>query len=265
MGARGAQTARDVAAIVLLDDSFRTIVAAIDEGRQLFRNLQLSFAYLLMVHAPLVVTAAVIPFAGEPLLYLPSHIVWLELIIHPTALLVFQELPSGDGLGRVERGARPRFFDRRQGGVIALTAILATALVFAAYQSALASGQAVEHARAAALAALVLTSAAIAAGLSRLRSRASRLAVAATIASAIVLVQIPPLATLMHLAPLHLGTWLMAASGAGLIGACAWLFGDARGGHRAAGVGDATATSCAEEPDRAGRHGRAGYPSTRRR
>ena len=43
MGERGTRSAREVSAIVLLDDNFRTIVQAIAEGRQLLRNLQLSF------------------------------------------------------------------------------------------------------------------------------------------------------------------------------------------------------------------------------
>ena len=76
------------------------IVGAIAEGRQLFTNLRLSFAYLLMLHAPLVATAALIPLMGYPLLYLPIHIIWIELILHPTALLVFQNLPSQGALSR---------------------------------------------------------------------------------------------------------------------------------------------------------------------
>ena len=63
MGARGTRSAHEVAAIVLLDDNFRTIVRAIGEGRQLFENLRLSFAYLLIVHLPLVSTAAWYPRA----------------------------------------------------------------------------------------------------------------------------------------------------------------------------------------------------------
>src|SRR5690606_844068 len=80
LGERGRQSAREAAAVVLLDDNFRTIVRAIGEGRQLFLNLQLAFVYLLLIHIPLVVSAAAIPLAGYPLLYLPVHIVWLELI-----------------------------------------------------------------------------------------------------------------------------------------------------------------------------------------
>lgn len=53
MGQRGTRSAREVAAIVLLDDNFQSIVRAIAEGRQLFTNLQLSFQYLLMIHLPL--------------------------------------------------------------------------------------------------------------------------------------------------------------------------------------------------------------------
>lgn len=108
MGARGTRSAREVASIVLLDDNFATIVGAIAVGRQLFTNLRLSFAYLLMLHAPLVATAALIPLMGYPLLYLPIHIIWIELILHPTALLVFHNLPSqGTHLRKSQGGARP--------------------------------------------------------------------------------------------------------------------------------------------------------------
>src|SRR5690606_32603347 len=63
---------------------------------QLFMNLRLAFVYLLLIHIPLVVSAAAVPLAGHPLVYLPAHIVWLELIIHPTAMLVFQNLPASE-------------------------------------------------------------------------------------------------------------------------------------------------------------------------
>jgi Ca2+-transporting ATPase len=221
MGGRGAQTSREVASIVLLDDNFRTIVRAIGEGQQLFRNLQLSFAYLLMAHAPLVVTAAAVPLMGEPLLYLPVHIVWLELIFHPTAILVFQYLPSAADLAPVDRSAKPRFFTMRQSAVIALAAFLATALVLYAYYRALSAAHEAEQARSAALACLVLASAAIGAGLSRFRTRTAAIACAAAALSAIMFIQTPFLARLMHLAPLGAGDWLAAGLGAAVVGVCA--------------------------------------------
>jgi Ca2+-transporting ATPase len=208
-------------ALVLLDDNFRTIVRAISEGRQLFRNLKLSFAYLLMVHMPLVATAALVSFAGFPLLYLPIHVVWLELIIHPTALLVFQELPASEELKPIERDRKLRFFDWREWMLIALVGTLVTALIVVGYERSLGSNNDVGHARSMALVALIVASATMTAGLTRLRSQGSIIAVLATIGSALVLVQVPPLASLLHLSPLHADDWLIAALGGLMVGSLA--------------------------------------------
>jgi Ca2+-transporting ATPase len=213
MGGRGTRSAREVAAIVLLDDNFRTIVRAIAEGRQLFRNLQLSFAYLLMVHIPLVLSAAIIPLAGYPLLYLPIHIVWLELIIHPTALLVFQELPTTAELMPAQRHAEPRFFGIGSWLAIGTVGTMITAIVVFGYDFALGAGGDVEHARAMALVALIVAGAVITATLSKLSSWAARIVVLASLASLGLLVQIPGLAPLVHLRPLHLDDWVLAVAG----------------------------------------------------
>lgn len=212
MGERGTRSAREVAAIVLLDDNFRTIVRAIGEGRQLFRNLQLAFQYLLAIHIPFVVTAALIPLAGFPLLYLPVHVVWLEMIIHPTALLVFQELAAGEGLDGSRRQAQ--FFSARDWSLVVTTGTLITVLVATGYLWSLGSGRDVAHARAMALVALTLSSAVVTAGLSRLRTWAARVIVGGTVALSVVLIQVPALARLLHLTPLHLDDWAMAGAGA---------------------------------------------------
>jgi Ca2+-transporting ATPase len=115
MGGRGTRSAREVASIVLLDEDFGSIVGAIAEGRQLFRNLRRSYQYLLIVHVGIVLPATLIPLAGLPLLYLPIHIVWLEAIIHPTAMLAFQELPSPGALDRADAPGEARFFSRGNG------------------------------------------------------------------------------------------------------------------------------------------------------
>ncbi len=213
MGERGTRSAREVAAIVLLDDNFRTIVRAIGEGRQLFANLRTSFQYLLMIHAPFVVSALAIPLLGYPLLYLPVHIVWVELIIHPSALLVFQELPAGP-LQRVAAPQRAILFRGRDWLLIALIGGIITVTVVLAYVRSASEPGGVEHGRAAALATLAIASGCLTAALSRLRTRAAWFVSAATIASAIVLVQTPPLARVLHLEPLHRADWALAMAGA---------------------------------------------------
>lgn len=224
MGERGTRSAREVASIVLLDDNFRSIIRAIREGRQLFNNLQLSFAYLLMIHIPLVVTAAAIPLGGFPLLYLPVHIVWLELIIHPTALLVFQELPLSDQLTPAPKSRRVRFFSLGEWAVIAAVGVLVALLVVLTYDRSLGIGRDVEHARAMAIVALTVASALLTAVLSGLRTRTARTMVIATIGLSVFLVQVPPIARLLHLAPLHLDDWLFAMAGAGIVSAIPAFF-----------------------------------------
>ncbi len=224
MGERGTSSAREVAAIVLLDDNFRTITRAIGEGRQLFENLKLSFAYLLMIHIPLVITAAVIPLAGFPLLYLPVHIVWVELIIHPTALLVFQELPASLRLTPWKQPKRARFFSPFEWTVIASVGVSVTLMVILAYDRSLGAGLDVEHARTMALVSLTVASAMLTAVLSGLRTKTAWVMVVATIVLSIVLSQVPPLAALIHLRPLHWDDWLLALGGAALVAAIPAVF-----------------------------------------
>jgi Ca2+-transporting ATPase len=216
MGERGTRSAREVAGIVLLDENFRTIVGAIKEGRQLFHNLCLSFEYLLLIHIPLVVSAALIPLAGYPLLYLPVHIVWLEIVIHPTALLAFQELPPPQRLTRARSRGRARFFSGGDWIRIAGIGTLVTALLVAAYDRSLDPGS-VEHARSVTLAILTWTSAGTSAVLSGLRTRSSRWIALASAASTVVVLQIGPLATRLHLEPLHLDDWGLTLGVSGLV------------------------------------------------
>jgi Ca2+-transporting ATPase len=141
------------------------------------------------------------------------HIVWVELIIHPSALLVFQELPAGP-LRRVPAPRRAILFRGRDWLRIALVGgIIALVVVLVYVRSAREPGG-VEHGRAAALVVLALASGIMTAALSRLRTRAAWVVLAATVASAVLLVQTPALARLLHLEPLHLGDWALAVAGA---------------------------------------------------
>ncbi|HZL96562.1 MAG TPA: HAD-IC family P-type ATPase, partial [Vicinamibacterales bacterium] len=212
MGERGTTSARQVASIVLLDDNFRTIVSAIAEGRQLFRNLRSSFAYLLMIHIPLVLTAMLVPLGGYPLLYLPIHVVWLELIIHPTALLVFQELPANAHLeSRDERDGS--FFTRSEWLLIGTIGTVVTLLIVWSYDRSLGTSGDVEHARTMALVLLVVASATLALTLSAARNRTALTVALASIGSALLFVETPGVAALLHLKPLHADDWLITAAG----------------------------------------------------
>jgi P-type Ca2+ transporter type 2C len=215
MGHKGARSAREVSSIVLLDDNFGSIVAAIAEGRSLFTNLRLSFQYLLVIHIPLVLTATFIPLAGYPVLYLPIHIVWVEAIIHPTALLAFQHSGLADPTHATGRTTDIQLFSRVQWSIIVAVGLVLTTFVALTYWRSLAGGD--QHARAMAMVVLVTASASTTAVLSRLRTRASRAVVALSLAVTLVLVQTPWFASLLYIRPLHVDDWLLAAAGGAIV------------------------------------------------
>jgi Ca2+-transporting ATPase len=90
MGKRGTDVARESAALVLLDDAFSSIVAAVTMGRKIFGNLQKAMAYIIAVHVPIAGMSLLPIVFGWPLVLLPIHIVFLELIIDPACSVVFE-------------------------------------------------------------------------------------------------------------------------------------------------------------------------------
>lgn len=101
MGQRGTDVAREAASLVLLNDSFASLVDAVRAGRRIFVNLRKALGYLFAVHVP-IVGLALIPVAmGGTALLLPVHVVLLELVIDPACSLVFEAEPAPDDLMQV--------------------------------------------------------------------------------------------------------------------------------------------------------------------
>jgi Ca2+-transporting ATPase len=122
MGGRGTDVARESAALVLLDDDFSSIVAAIRLGRRIFDNIKKAIAFILAVHVP-IAGLSMIPvfFGGWPLLLLPMHIVFLELIIDPSCSLIFEaEEAEKNVMQRPPRRSDERLFSRGTIGIAVL-------------------------------------------------------------------------------------------------------------------------------------------------
>jgi P-type Ca2+ transporter type 2C len=100
MGARGTDVAREAADLVLLDDSFLSIVEAIRLGRRIFDNLRKAMSFVFAVHVPIAGLALIPILAKWPLVLMPVHIVFLELIIDPACSIAFEAEPGEQGLMR---------------------------------------------------------------------------------------------------------------------------------------------------------------------
>ena len=106
MGRRGTDVAREAAALVLLDDGFAHIVAAIRQGRRIDDNIAKATRFVFAAHVPIVALALLPPLLlGAPVL-LPVHLMWLELLIDLSCSILFEA--SASGQDEMKRPPRPR-------------------------------------------------------------------------------------------------------------------------------------------------------------
>jgi Ca2+-transporting ATPase len=112
MGARGTDVAREAAALVLLNDDFSSLVTAVRYGRRVFANLRKAIVFVIAVHVPIVGLSIVPVLLGWPMLLMPVHILFLQLIIDPACSVVFEAEPiEGDAMKAQPRSPQARLFD----------------------------------------------------------------------------------------------------------------------------------------------------------
>ncbi len=141
MGGRGTDVARESAALVLVDDNFASIVAAVRMGRRIFDNLKKAMAFIFSVHIPIAGMSLLPVLFNWPLALLPVHVLFLELIIDPSCSIVFEvEEEEADIMRRAPRSLSAPLFSRSMlmSGLIQGLGILA--VVASVYAFALAQG-----------------------------------------------------------------------------------------------------------------------------
>jgi Ca2+-transporting ATPase len=113
MGARGTEVAREAAALVLLNDDFASLVTAVRAGRRVFANLRKAIVFVVAVHVPIVGLSMLPVVLGWPLLLLPVHVLFLQLIIDPACAVVFEaEALEADAMRRPPRRTDQKLFDK---------------------------------------------------------------------------------------------------------------------------------------------------------
>ncbi|MDD5384774.1 MAG: cation-translocating P-type ATPase [Gallionella sp.] len=156
MGKRGTDVAREAAGLVLLGDDFASLVAAIRLGRRIYDNLRKAMSYALAVHIPIIGMALLPVLLGEPLLLLPAHIMFLQLIIDPACSIFFEaEAEEKNLMQRPPRPANEPLFGGRLMAGCLLQGLAAFAVAAAIYAWALSQGLGENTVRALVFAAMV--------------------------------------------------------------------------------------------------------------
>jgi len=157
MGKRGSDVAREASDIVLLDDSFASIVSGVGLGRRIFANLRKALTYITAIHVPVAGLALTPILIGLPPILFPPHVMVLELIIDPVCALVFESEPLDEGaMDAPPRRPDEMIFGWRQVGFALAQGFGVFLAVFAVYFVALRVGAPEAQARAAAFVALVI-------------------------------------------------------------------------------------------------------------
>jgi Ca2+-transporting ATPase len=214
MGGRGTDVAREAAALVLLDDNFASIVAAVRMGRRIFDNLKKAMAFIFSVHIPIAGMSLIPVLLDWPLALLPVHILFLELIIDPACTIVFEMEPDEPGImNKPPRKLNAPLFGRSMLLIGLIQGLGILAVVAGVYAFALNHSLSAEEARMFAFVSLVIGNLGlIFANRSHSRSmletlckpnKAFWLVCGAALFFLIIVLAIPAIRTMFQFAPLH--------------------------------------------------------------
>ncbi len=133
MGITGTDVTKDVADMVLADDNFATIVAAVAEGRRIYDNIRKAIQFLLSSNLAEVIAVFVASLIGFTILK-PVHLLWINLITDCfPAIGLGMEAEEADIMKRAPRDPKDSIFSDGVGVEIALQGFVIALLTLIAY------------------------------------------------------------------------------------------------------------------------------------
>jgi len=119
MGRGGTEVAREAADVVLTDDNFATIIAAVEEGRGIYGNIRKTLVYLLAGNVGELAVMLAASLMGLPLPLLPLQLLWVNLVTDGLpALALVMDPPDPDAMSRKPRAPGEPILGSRQWGRI---------------------------------------------------------------------------------------------------------------------------------------------------
>lgn len=163
MGEKGTDVAREASSLVLMDDNFSSIVAAVKMGRRIFDNLQKALGYIFAIHVPIAGLSLIPILLGDfPLILWPVHIVFLELIIDPACSIIFEaEKEEKNVMSRPPRNINEPFFGAKKILFSCLQGVSILIIVLAIYFIGLYFGHSPDKVRALAFTTLIVSNIAV--------------------------------------------------------------------------------------------------------
>ncbi|AIQ58196.1 calcium-translocating P-type ATPase, SERCA-type [Paenibacillus borealis] len=134
MGITGTDVTKEASSLILGDDNFSTIVAAIEEGRNIYENIRKFIRYLLASNVGEILTMFFAMMLGLPLPLVPIQILWVNLVTDGLpAMALGVDQPEKDLMEHKPRGAKENIFARRLGWKIVSRGLLIGLCTLAAF------------------------------------------------------------------------------------------------------------------------------------
>lgn len=141
MGISGTDVTKEASALVLADDNFASIVAAVEEGRGIYENIRKFIRYLLASNVGEIMTMFMAMMMGLPLPLVPIQILWVNLVTDGLpAMALGVDQAENDLMQHKPRSAKENIFARRLGWKIISRGILIGVCTLAAFILALNEG-----------------------------------------------------------------------------------------------------------------------------
>jgi Ca2+-transporting ATPase len=157
MGQSGTDVAKEASSLVLSNDNFSTIVAAIEEGRNIYDNIRKFIRYLLASNVGEMMTMMLAMLMGMPLPLVPIQILWVNLVTDGLpAMALGVDQPEEDLMHRAPRQPRENVFARRLGWKIVSRGVAIGVFTLIAFALTYQTTQHLVHAQTVAFATLVM-------------------------------------------------------------------------------------------------------------
>lgn len=134
MGITGTDVSKEASSLVLSDDNFATIVAAIEEGRGIYENIRKFIRYMLASNVGEILTMFIAMMFGMPLPLVPIMILWVNLVTDGLpAMALGVDTAEDDLMTQQPRPARENIFARGLGWKIISRGVLIGLCTLAAF------------------------------------------------------------------------------------------------------------------------------------
>ena len=134
MGITGTEVTKEASDMVITDDNFASIVAAVEEGRGVYENIKKCLQYLMAGNTAEILVMLAAALAGWPLPLLPLQILWINLVTDGLPALAMATDPAEpDVLKRAPRRPEEQIADRPFIRLMIITGILEAGLGLLAF------------------------------------------------------------------------------------------------------------------------------------